>query len=896
MSDYQYQVGGSLSNEAPSYVERKADSELYQALKRGEYCYILNSRQMGKSSLLVRTKYRLEAEGFRCTALDVTGIGSENITPEQWYKGIATQIWLGFNLLETINLKTWWKEQSELSPLQQLSQFISDILLTQFESDRLVIFIDEIDSILSLPFSIDDFFALLRFFYNQRAIEPKYKRITFAIFGVATPADLIRDKKRTPFNIGQAIPLSGFTVEEAQPLKKGLSDNETEARKGLEFILVWTKGQPFLTQKICKILLEERIEIGCQKQVSQTIISRILDKWESQDDPEHLKTVRYRILSNEYMAGRLLGIYQQILRGEEIKSDDSREQIELLLSGLVESDRGKLQVKNPIYQEIFNEEWVARQLENLRPYATKFNAWIESKQKDETQLLQGWELKEALAWSKNKQLGDIDYRYFGASQDLAKRAVENNLAVEKEEREKAEFALQAATEANRLLSQARKMAKIAGKNLRSQPIWIPSIAASIAGGVLLLRWFGLLQGLEWTALDWLFQNRPVVGIEPRITIIAIDEIDLQKIGQYPIPDGVLAEAIETLKQHNPRAIGLDLYRDLPVEPGNQKFVKLLKNTPNLIAVEKLIGSRISPPPILAQSDRIGLADQILDDDGKVRRALLSERSPEGKLRFNLGLELVLRYLKEEGIEVQSFSDRSIQLGQTHLFPFQSYDGGYIRAKSGGYQVLLNYWGKKEQFTTFSLTDLLNDRIPGEALRDRIVLIGATADSINDLFQTPYRGLYLAGVIIHANIASQLLNAALEGRPMLQSWSEPLEWLWVLIWGTIGATIAWSGKELSRIAIAIAIAFLGLMGISYAAFLIGWWLPLIPSSLSLILAAIALPFATARQLEKQQLYHIVELLLENRKEYPAAGSIALEYLKQSESSEDRQAIEQIIVSK
>ena len=194
-----FKVGGSLGFDHPSYVTRKADQDLLTALMDRQFCYVFNCRQMGKSSLRVRAMRSLEKQGMRCTAIDMTMLGSE-ITPQQWYGGLITQLFQGFSLFGTINLKSWLQEKQGLSPVQQLSQFVTEIVLPHTDDRPLFIFIDEIDKILSLEFSVDDFFALIRFFYNQRAEDPTFHRITVALFGVATPSDLIQDKTQTLFN------------------------------------------------------------------------------------------------------------------------------------------------------------------------------------------------------------------------------------------------------------------------------------------------------------------------------------------------------------------------------------------------------------------------------------------------------------------------------------------------------------------------------------------------------------------------------------------------------------------------------------------------------------------------------------------------------------------------
>ncbi|NEP48337.1 MAG: hypothetical protein F6K65_05660 [Moorea sp. SIO3C2] len=377
-----YQVGGSLASDSPSYVEREADVQLYNALKRGEFCYVMAPRQMGKSSLAVRIRHQLEQEGFKCSNIDMTRIGSEIITPTQWYKGVVAELVRGFKLFGDFNFQSWWHEEEYFSLLQRLSNFLEDILLVKFTTERIVILIDEIDTILNLPFPVEDFFALIRFCYNQRVINPDYNRIVFALFGVAKPRDLMTGKKRTPFNIGKAIELNGFEFHEAYPLVKGLEGTGGNPKTILKEILTWTGGQPFLTQKLCQLLLDSvrdglTIAPGNEASwVERIVQTRIIDNWESQDEPEHLRSISARLLSNnlsnKYYADKLVGLYQQILAGDDVPMDNSEECNELLLSGLVVNQQGWLRVNNPIYQAIFNPEWVSKQLENIRPDGQKF--------------------------------------------------------------------------------------------------------------------------------------------------------------------------------------------------------------------------------------------------------------------------------------------------------------------------------------------------------------------------------------------------------------------------------------------------------------------------------------------------------------------------------------------
>ncbi len=392
------------------------------------------------------------------------------------------------------------------------------------------------------------------------------------------------------------------------------------------------------------------------------------------------------------------------------------------------------------------------------------------------------------------------------------------------------------------------------------------IVPAVAIFVMAFRLTGALQLLEWAAFDQMISWRPVEPVDQRIVIVTIDEPDIEHIGKWPIPDGVLSDVIETIKEQEPLAIGLDLYRNLPVPPGHDKLLKTYRTTPNLFGIEKVVGdangSAVPPPTVLKEQNQVSAADLVWDGDGKIRRALLTVQPSEEETVVNLGLQLALMYLEAKEIFPELTENGDVQLGQAVFTRFTRNDGGYVRADDGGYQILLNYRGLLDRFLTVSVSDILGGRVPPDLMRDRIVFIGTTAQSLNDLFFTPYSSNLFGisdrtpGVVIHANIASQVISSALDGRPLLQVWSDPTEWLWILVWSAVGMIIGLSYRPIQG-TIAIMIAGGNLMFICYWAFLRGWWIPMIPPLLALAGSGIAITGYLANQ-ERQERQTLMNL--------------------------------------
>jgi len=366
-----YIAGGNLHPDAPSYIERRADRQLLDGLLAGEFCYVLDTRQVGKSSLMGRAMARLQEQGVHVASLDLAGIG-QSLSVDQWYYGLLVDLGGHLGLREP--LREFWKQNKDLGPMQRWLEAIRQIVLPALmpsfkpEADSppsspppgskplLVLFVDEIDVVLNLPFPTDEFFAGIRECYTRRARDPIMRGLTFCLVGSATPDNLIQDVRTTPFNIGRAIELSDFTTAEAAPLAKGLSSGGRNGSKLLSRVLYWTNGHPYLTQRLCQAVAEEE-KVRTRSGVDD-VCEALFFAQGRRDKETNLSFVASRILKSEQDQASLLDTYALIRKRHLVRDDPANPLCAVLrLSGIVRVVTGYLWVRNRIYHRVFDRAW-----------------------------------------------------------------------------------------------------------------------------------------------------------------------------------------------------------------------------------------------------------------------------------------------------------------------------------------------------------------------------------------------------------------------------------------------------------------------------------------------------------------------------------------------------------
>lgn len=392
------------------------------------------------------------------------------------------------------------------------------------------------------------------------------------------------------------------------------------------------------------------------------------------------------------------------------------------------------------------------------------------------------------------------------------------------------------------------------RHTRSALIIAPTVATTVIVG----NFLGAFDLLEWEVRDTFFRLRPTEEVDSTVVVVTIDESDIRAAADWPIPDGILAELLEKIAAQQPRAIGMDIYRDLPEEPGHQQLVEVFESTPSIIGVEKVNGSRVDPPPALAALGQVGLADLVLDTDRRVRRALLtSVDEASGEMKAGLATQVALRYLEVEGISLEAVDpDRQrFGLGEALYEPLRSYQAGYGPNDLGGYQILLNWRGDETAFISVPMHDVMSGAVDADLMRDRMVFIGSIAPSTNDFFETPYSSTWgdkkqhvMPGVFVHANIASQMVQSALHGRTGLTGFTGWQQGIWIALWTLLGTGGSWTISTFQQKKLQFqffrsagfigTLASVSLITGAYGGFTIGLFVPVVAPLVAFTLSGIA----------------------------------------------------------
>ncbi|MEM7062585.1 MAG: CHASE2 domain-containing protein [Cyanobacteria bacterium P01_B01_bin.77] len=382
---------------------------------------------------------------------------------------------------------------------------------------------------------------------------------------------------------------------------------------------------------------------------------------------------------------------------------------------------------------------------------------------------------------------------------------------------------------------------------------------SITGFIILIRLLGWLQPLEWKALDLSLRVRPAEAKDPRITLVAITEEDIQTALDYPISDQALAELIDTIQSYNPRVVGLDIFRDKPVGEGYRTLVQTLQSFDNIIGIYRIDASSLVPPPPALPEEQLGFADAIVDRDGFLRRSLLGATDQQGTYRFSLTIQLVTRYLADDGLILENGirDPDTMRFGATEIPRFRSHTGGYVRSEQGGNRTLINFRAGPDPFEKVTYNALMSGQVASDLLRDRIVILGYTAASVKDFVSSSaiagVNPSLVPGMDAQAHAVSQIVSAVYDGRSFLRSFPDGIEYLLIVASGIVGMTLAqWRRQPVVHFLVIAGIGGTGVL-ISYGLLLTSWWLPVVPTvAVFLLNAAVLYPFYQAQAQLRSQL--------------------------------------------
>jgi adenylate cyclase len=378
---------------------------------------------------------------------------------------------------------------------------------------------------------------------------------------------------------------------------------------------------------------------------------------------------------------------------------------------------------------------------------------------------------------------------------------------------------------------------------------------------------GYLEALDLAVYDQLIRLQPPSApTDTRVVLLAISEDDLQQY--WPLTDATLARMLERLLPYQPRAIGLDIYRDIAMPPGHEELAAVFTSQPQIITVMKFgPAGRIAPSPMIHNAAQIGFNDVLVDQGGTVRRGLLF-LDDGNNVVYSFALRLALVYLQAEGIVPQPdpTNPQHLRLGQVTIPPLEANDGGYVDVDAGGYQFLLDWRNRPEHFHTLSLRTLLQGEIAPALLHDKIVIIGVVAESVKDMFLTPYhQGMQAlpqwSGVALHAQMTSQLLRHGLDGMRPLATWPDRVEILWTLLWGALGGTVGLWRRSWGYLVLGSAATLFLLVAIAYGAFLQAWWIPVLQPILAWLGSA-ALVTASVSMQERRQRLLLMDLFAQH----------------------------------